>query len=338
VLSKHGMIEVNDHAAFPAGLPVLEIIRKLEQEKILLKEERALINEVLQDETRKQLLFKCLKDIEMGANTKFAVRRLKAVVYNNGAGLPIGSQLHGSVSEYLLHVPVSSEQPEIISNKTTLKLHRRDRDINSLSQVSEAVALDTSSAISKVFAGDEPSIYASGDVFNDSPGVAADIMYAPSDNYNVCAKIFKRLSTAKNTESNSPPKFAVLIGSGSFNPLTRMHLRQYYVAKQYLETSYLGYTVLGCLLSPSHATSVRERYKTNPSEIIPSPHRLAIAQMLVEDSSFISVDPWEISRRRPMDYLSMLDHTADMLRAHFPLVDIKVLYLCKGMKREASIS
>ena len=54
----------------------------------------------------------------------------------------------------------------------------------------------------------------------------------------------------------------------------------------------------GSLLSPAHGATVRERYRTNPSEILPSPHRLAVAQLLVQNSKLLSVDPWEITRRR----------------------------------------
>jgi hypothetical protein len=39
-------------------------------------------------------------------------------------------------------------------------------------------------------------------------------------------------------------RLAVLVGGGSFNPLTRMHLRTYFLAKQCLEAKY-GYVVLG---------------------------------------------------------------------------------------------
>ena len=45
--------------------------------------------------------------------------------------------------------------------------------------------------------------------------------------------------------------YVVLTGSGSFNPLTRMHVRLFYLAKQYLETKQ-GFVVLGSLLSPAH--------------------------------------------------------------------------------------
>jgi hypothetical protein len=190
-------------------------------------------------------------------------------------------------------------------------------------------------------------------------------------------------------------RFAVLCGGGSFNPLTRMHLRTYFLAKQCLEARY-GYVVLGTsalffyfivfcsyanrcliclvfspifthslthlffsflhflppsllhflspslplsfhpflpasllgsLLSPAHGATVRERYRTNPSEIIPSPHRLAVAQLLVQNSKLLSIDPWEITRRRAMDYLSLLEHTQQIITEQFPDTEIKVYIL-----------
>ena len=152
------------------------------------------------------------------------------------------------------------------------------------------------------------------------------------------------------------------VGGGSFNPLTRMHLRTYFLAKQCLEAKY-GYVVLGeyashvfyssiscvwiilatfcvvrsghnsfshgislispwfayfsnnlsntlcsgSLLSPAHGATVRERYRTNPSEILPSPHRLAVAQLLVQNSKLLSVDPWEITRRRYVSVVCCVD-------------------------------
>jgi hypothetical protein len=86
---------------------------------------------------------------------------------------------------------------------------------------------------------------------------------------------------------------------------------------------------VGSLLSPAHGATVRERYRTNPSEIIPSPHRLAVAQLLVQNSKLLSVDPWEITRRRAMDYLSLLEHVAAIIKDQLEGVDVKVLYVCK---------
>ena len=88
--------------------------------------------------------------------------------------------------------------------------------------------------------------------------------------------------------------------------------------------------MLGSIISPAHGATVRERYRNNRSEIIPSPHRLAVAQLMVQSSKWLAVDPWEITRRRAMDYLSLLQHVAEMLTEHFPGIDVKVFYLCKS--------
>jgi nicotinic acid mononucleotide adenylyltransferase len=155
------------------------------------------------------------------------------------------------------------------------------------------------------------------------------------NNANILHKIIKRFDDLKQKVnlpkvlSTQNRKLAVLVGSGSFNPLTRMHLRSYFLAKQYLESK-LGYIILGSLLSPSHTVTVRERYRNNPLEIIPSPHRLAVAQLLVSNSQWLSIDPWEITRRRAMDYLSLLEHISTILRETFPLFEIHLVYLCKS--------
>lgn len=181
-------------------------------------------------------------------------------------------------------------------------------------------------------------------------------VYSGVDNFNVLAKIMQRYNDLRSKVDPNKlrtRKLVVLVGSGSYNPLTRMHLRTYFLAKQYLE-SHLGCLVLGSLLSPAHPVTVRERYRTNPSEVIPAPHRLAVAQLLVQNSQWLSIDPWEMTRRRAMDYLSVLERVQRLLSDAFPsmysiqeesgsttdfgqhsphggdMPEIKVMYLCKA--------
>jgi nicotinic acid mononucleotide adenylyltransferase len=149
---------------------------------------------------------------------------------------------------------------------------------------------------------------------------------------NVCLKIARRLRdflVKYNPNTMGVRKFAVIVGTGSYNPLTRMHLRAFFLGKQHLESK-SDYVVLGSLLSPAHPSLVRQRYRSCPNENMPPLHRLAIAQMCVESSKWMSVDPWEITRRRAMDYSSMLEHTTKMLQHNFPSIDIRVFYLCKS--------
>ena len=111
-------------------------------------------------------------------------------------------------------------------------------------------------------------------------------------------------------------------------------MRRFFLAKQYLE-SRSDIFILGSLISPAHHSVVRERYRNHLNEILPSPHRLAMAQMLVTESKWLTIDPWEITRKCAMDYLSLLEHLREVIMNHSSSIanmkdfDIKIFYLCK---------
>lgn len=108
----------------------------------------------------------------------------------------------------------------------------------------------------------------------------------------------------------------VLVASGAYNPIHMLHVRAFYMARQYVESNY-KFPVVGAFLSPSHDTFVRAKRRRNPREMIPKRHRLALAEAAVASSSWIEVDKREITRRRVLDYLSTLTHVREMCEAHF---------------------
>ena len=61
--------------------------------------------------------------------------------------------------------------------------------------------------------------------------------------------------------------------------------------------------------------------------MIPNKHRLGLIRAAVARSSWLEVDPWEITRRRVMDYLSVLKHTQELFEHQFPDFPIKVHYI-----------
>ena len=81
----------------------------------------------------------------------------------------------------------------------------------------------------------------------------------------------------------------------------------FYLARQFLESK-SNFEVLGGIVSPCHPTLVRQKFRQRPKEIVPPKHRLAMARLSVGDSAWLTVDPWEITRRRVLDYLAVLDH------------------------------
>ncbi|GMF52418.1 unnamed protein product [Phytophthora fragariaefolia] len=119
----------------------------------------------------------------------------------------------------------------------------------------------------------------------------------------------------------------VLVSSGAYNPIHMLHIRAFYVARQYVESNY-KFPVVGAFISPSHDTYVRVKNRRNPREMITKRHRLALIETALASSSWIEVDKWEITRRRVLDYLSTLTHVREMCDSHFPQYRFHVMYVC----------
>ncbi|KAJ1457289.1 hypothetical protein M885DRAFT_562956 [Pelagophyceae sp. CCMP2097] len=117
---------------------------------------------------------------------------------------------------------------------------------------------------------------------------------------------------------------SVLVGRGKYNPIHKMHLRHFVIARQYLET-HTRYAVLGGLLLPKHGTEVRQRCRTQPRTIIPPRHRLGLTRAAVGARAWLTVDSWEVTRRRILDYLSTLEHVRSLFSDRAAAV--KMVYL-----------
>jgi nicotinic acid mononucleotide adenylyltransferase len=457
-----------EFAPYSAGIPVNEMIEKLECEGFLNRSDVLAINEALLDSNRREKCLKHLSDMEIGVNAKFAQRRLKALIHRNGGGekfsrnsesSDIVKDLAGLGGEQpqkdhsqgsdlftprtMAHTQqrperqistknardddISLEKTQLAETKESRSMTKRERSGKNLGKKQPSLTKDLSQmslhprdlakevedeklrtmirdhsrgnfeklhhSVSNRRLNPLPSVLGSGTKIqreesksllptsgrepvieglpahstednsgsvgrvnvNRSAPARADLdeeaeaqlaqvrsalekvfgsspIYASPENFNICNKIEARLADFRRQFGcgplKAPLKFAVLVGSGSMNPLTRMHMRTFVLAKKYLE-QHVGLVVLGSFLSPAHGGTVRERYRTNASEIIPGPHRLAIAQLMVEDSRWLTVDPWEISRRRAMDYLSLLQHVQEILANRFD-VEVKVVYVCKA--------
>ena len=328
-----------------AGVPVLELVRKLEDEKILSRSDRAIVNDILNDPSQRDKLVKIFRDIELASDRAVSIKRLRNTIrtYKDG-----GRSKEEMISR---SIAVSTNQPNIsldtnpqdhgavvhTSVATSSSLATSSMPPKSPSKSSSPTAYSKPNKSSSV--EDDRSV-ASSSIQSVVSNTKATISKVLTDNPNyrepgrshVCLKIARRLRDflAKyDMKKVGTKRFCVIVGSGSFNPLTRMHLRKYFLAKQYIECK-TDMVVLGSLLSPAHGSIVRQRYRTCPNEIIPCPHRLAMAQFCVQDTKWASIDPWEITRRRSMDYLSLLEHVNTMLHSYFPEIEIRVLYLCKG--------
>jgi nicotinic acid mononucleotide adenylyltransferase len=144
--------------------------------------------------------------------------------------------------------------------------------------------------------------------------------------HKVLVKIALRL---RELGPNCKREKVILVGSGCYNPLHRLHLRMFYLARSFLE-NHSHFEVLGGIVSLNHQTTVRQKFRQKPKEIIPTKHRLSMARLAVGDSAWLTVDPWEITRRRVLDYLSVLDHIREIVDSAFQDENIRLIFLTDG--------
>ncbi|XP_073459634.1 nicotinamide/nicotinic acid mononucleotide adenylyltransferase 1-like [Aquarana catesbeiana] len=92
----------------------------------------------------------------------------------------------------------------------------------------------------------------------------------------------------------------VLLAAGSYNPITTMHLRMLEEARDHLHSTG-NYKVVKGIISP-----VSDGYKKKG--LVEGPHRLSMAQLAIQTSDWIKVDPWECLKQDWTDTVAVLRH------------------------------
>lgn len=92
----------------------------------------------------------------------------------------------------------------------------------------------------------------------------------------------------------------VLLACGSFNPITHMHLRMFEVARDHLHQTG-RYQVTSGIISP-----VNDLY--GKKDLVAAKHRVAMAQLALQTSDWIRVDPWESEQTQWMETVKVLRH------------------------------
>ena len=125
----------------------------------------------------------------------------------------------------------------------------------------------------------------------------------------------------------------VLLSTGSYNPIHRMHVESFYLARRALEERNL--LVVGAFLSPSHDSYVRS--KLGDHDCIGTEDRLNMCQLSIDaqqgqdvgSQPFLSLDAWESSScSHPIDHNKVTLSLREYLAQHFPNESIRVVYLC----------
>ncbi|XP_053308366.1 nicotinamide/nicotinic acid mononucleotide adenylyltransferase 1 [Spea bombifrons] len=92
----------------------------------------------------------------------------------------------------------------------------------------------------------------------------------------------------------------VLLATGSFNPVTVMHLRMFELARDHLQGTG-QYKVIKGIISP-----VGDGYKKKG--LVEASHRLAMAKLAAESSDWVEVDPWESAQPEWIETVRVLRH------------------------------
>lgn len=99
--------------------------------------------------------------------------------------------------------------------------------------------------------------------------------------------IHKLAGNIHSSPSDDPP--IVLLTTGGFSPIHYGHLNMMETAKKALEAR--GRTVVGGYFSPSHDHYVGTKYGGEAK--LNAEHRIYLCQQAVDDSHWLSADPWE---------------------------------------------
>ncbi|KAI4727337.1 Nucleotidylyl transferase, partial [Aureobasidium sp. EXF-10728] len=107
----------------------------------------------------------------------------------------------------------------------------------------------------------------------------------------------ERLQSQLRDPSRTP---LVLVACGSFSPITFLHLRMFEMAADYARFN-TNFEVVGAYIS-----AVGDAYKK--SGLVKAEHRINMCSLAVEQSSWISVDPWEALHEDYLETAKVLDH------------------------------
>jgi len=132
--------------------------------------------------------------------------------------------------------------------------------------------------------------------------------------------IKQRLETIKNGDKKQ--KLAILLTTGSMNPVHLGHVACFTKAKKDLEEKH-GFTILAGILSPSDSGWCRRKeFGCFPNDV-----RIQLAKIAVGESDWISVGEWECSQGM-IDFPVVCVHYQEVLNNAFPEKNIEVYYLC----------
>lgn len=121
----------------------------------------------------------------------------------------------------------------------------------------------------------------------------------------------------------------ILLSTGSYCPIHRMHIDIFDIAKNYLEEHYET-CIVGGYISPSHDSYVGPKMQEAEFNSIDSKDRIAMTKLAIKESKsdWIAVSSWEAKQTRFVNFPEVLQYHQKYINHYFPKDNIKIYYLC----------
>ncbi|KAH3761730.1 nicotinamide mononucleotide adenylyltransferase [Pelomyxa schiedti] len=137
----------------------------------------------------------------------------------------------------------------------------------------------------------------------------------------------------RHHEAHPTKQLVVLLATGSFNPVHHMHIRQFEIARHWLNSHENLHVVAG-YISPSHDGYLRDKLgdqaiawteRVRMCELAVEDH---FTQFPAEDGFTIFVDKWEGMQSRFIDFPDVARDRRDFFASRFAAFNLITLFLC----------
>jgi len=132
------------------------------------------------------------------------------------------------------------------------------------------------------------------------------------------------LEKLKARVNKNNKEYVILLSTGAYSPVHRMHLEILMAAKEYLEKE-CKLIVLAGFLSPSNDSYVKGKLG---DQWIPSHHRLAMLKLAVADYDWIDICDWELKYRGWGSPTKLIQHIAKFAEENIAGIQIRPIYVC----------